>query len=62
MKQSLRLVFVLTAIMGCAKEKTECDQDVTNRKGAICNDGTITNRTDSSACDAFGGVREWTCK
>lgn len=62
MKQLILIVFIGVCGTSCTKEKEPCDQNVANRKGAVCKDGTITNRTDSAACDLHGGLREWRCK
>lgn len=40
--------------------RDRCDPQ--DRKGCLCNDGTILTSTEVSACDNNGGLKEWICQ
>jgi hypothetical protein len=62
-------VFLLSliALSACEKEDYfegayECQNNSSNRIGAICNDCTKSMATGSGACSSHDGVRVWLCK
>jgi hypothetical protein len=55
---------MITCITQCETPEDDgvkCDNQSTNRIGAICNDGSRSGATGSGACSHHGGVNYWLC-
>ena len=63
MKHILLIIFTAIIISACGKDDpVQCDDDHTERVGAVCNDGSRSEATGQGACSHHGGVKYWLCK